>query len=93
MKTRFKLSFGQILMAGPGKAQRALVIAVQPIPSAPGWLNAILAVEDGSMVTKAINQVDFDLSQHHLVSLVETDDLRAAPVLYGPDGRLTVNRG
>jgi hypothetical protein len=88
-KKRFKLSFGGIEIAGLGLngKQRALIIAVSQIPGVQGWLNAVLAVEDGSMQVKAITQIDFDLSQHNLVALVEVEGERAAPVLYTPDGK------
>lgn len=87
-KKRFKLSFGQIEVEGPGfRKQRALVIAVSQIPGVQGWLNAVLAVEDGSMQVKPITEIAFELSKHNLVALVEVEGERAAPIIYTPDGK------
>lgn len=87
-KKRFKLSFGQVRVAGPdGHQQRALVLAVQEQPGVKGWVQAILACEDGSMQVKMIPRVDFELSKRDLVALVEIEGERAAPVLYAADNK------
>lgn len=89
-KKRFKLSFGQIEVAGAdgfGSKQRALVLAVQEQPGVKGWVQAVLAVEDGTMQVKMIPRVDFELSKRNLVALVEVEGERAAPVLYAADNK------
>ena len=83
-KKRFKLTFRQIDVGGPGGSQRALVIAVGPSPL-KGWLTAVLAVEDGSMQQKIISQQQFDLSARHEVVMIEIEGERAAPVIYTPE--------
>ncbi len=88
-RKRFKLSFGEVQVAGPGLSgrQRALIIAVSELPGVKGWVQAVLAVEDGSMQVKMIPQVDFELSKSNLVALVEVEGERAAPVLYAADNK------
>jgi hypothetical protein len=83
-KKRFKLTFRQIDVGGPGGTQRALVIAVGPSPL-KGWLTAVLAVEDGSMQQKIISQQQFDLSARHEVVMMEVEGELAAPVIYTPE--------
>lgn len=87
--SRFKLSFGQTEVAGAGLArkQRALIIAVSEIPGVQGWVNAVLAVEDGSMQVKPIPTIDFEMSKRRLVALVEVEGERAAPVIYTADNK------
>jgi hypothetical protein len=81
-KKRFKLTFRQIMVHGPVFAkQRALIIAVGPTP-VKGWLQAVLACEDGTMMQKAISMPEFELSAKSEVVLVEVEGERAAPVLY-----------
>lgn len=80
-KRRFKLTFRSTEVAGPEGLQRALIIAVAPTP-VKGWLQAILAVEDGSMQQKAISQADFDLAERKQCTLLEVEDERAPPILY-----------
>jgi hypothetical protein len=83
-KKRFRLSFGSTEVYGPGLSgkQRALIIAVSSVPGVNGWVQAVLACEDGSMQVKTISQIQFDLSQRDLVVLAEVDGERAAPVIY-----------
>lgn len=79
---RFKLTMRSTEVHGPGGGmQRALIIAVAPTP-VKGWLQAVLAVEDGSMQQKAISVADFELAERKLVVLIEAPDERAAPILY-----------
>lgn len=90
-RKRFKLSFGQVHVAGPDGKQRALVIAVQELPGVKGWVQAVLACEDGTMQVKMIPNVDFELSKRDLVALVEVEGERAAPVIYAADGKPAVS--
>ena len=84
-KKRFKLTFRKTEVHGPGGAmQRALIIAVGGSPM-KGWLQAILACEDGSMQQKVISQADFDLAAKKEVTLMEVEDQPAPPVIYGAD--------
>jgi hypothetical protein len=84
-RKRFRLSFGQTEVAGgsglSGK-QRALIIAVSNVPGQNGWVEAVLAVEDGSMQVKTISRMQFERSQFNLVALMEVEGERAAPVIY-----------
>lgn len=83
-KKRFKLTFRSTEVHGPGGTiQRALIIAVSGSPL-KGWLQAVIACEDGSMQQKVISQADFDLGggPHKLVALLEVEGERAAPVIY-----------
>lgn len=80
-KKRFKLSFRSTEVDGPGGAmQRALIIAVSPSP-VKGWLQAMLACEDGSMQTKLISQIEFDASERRITAMIEIEE-EARPVLY-----------
>lgn len=81
MAKRFKLTFRQIDVVGPDGLQRALVIAVAPSPL-KDWLQAVLAVEDGSMQQKMISKPQFDLSARHEVVMIEAPDERAPSVIY-----------
>lgn len=82
-RTRFKLTFRQIMVRGPqGLAQRALIIAVGDIPGQRGWLQAILACEDGTMTQKAITLIEFELSAKNEVTMMEADGEAARPALY-----------
>lgn len=81
-KKRFKLTFRQIMVHGPAFAkQRALIIAVGPTP-VKGWLQAVLACEDGTMMQKAISVPEFELSAKSEVVMIEAEGEHAAPVLY-----------
>lgn len=81
-KKRFKLTFRSTEVHGPGGAmQRALIIAVSGSPL-KGWFQAVIACEDGSMQQKVISQADFELGAHKLVTLLEVEGERAAPVIY-----------
>jgi hypothetical protein len=81
-KKRFKLTFRSTEVHGPGGTmQRALIIAIGGSPL-KGWLQAIIACEDGSMQQKVISQADFDLGEKKLVALLEVEGERAAPVIY-----------
>ena len=81
-KKRFKLTFRQTMVRGPGFAmQRALIIAVGPTP-VKGWLQAVLACEDGTMMQKAISIPEIELSAKTEVVMMEAEGERAAPVLY-----------
>lgn len=72
------------MVRGPrGLAQRALIIAVGPIPGQSGWLQAILACEDGTMTQKAITLIEFELASKNEVTVMEADGETAAPALYG----------
>jgi hypothetical protein len=84
---RFKLSFGQISIAGPNGPQRALILAVQEQPGVKNWVQAVLAIEDETMQIKMIPRIDFELSKRDLVALVEVEGERAAPVLYTADNK------
>lgn len=86
-KSRFKLTFRSTEIHGPDNAmQRALIIAVSPT-QVKDWLQAILACEDGTMITKMISTADFALSERKLVPMLEIEG-EAAPVLYTPQGGL-----
>ena len=81
-KKRFKLTFRQTEVHGPGLTkQRALIIAVGSTP-VKGWLQAVLACEDGTMMQKAISIPEFELSAKREVVMIEAEGERAAPVLY-----------
>lgn len=81
-KKRFRLTFRQTMVHGPGLSQqRALIIAVGATP-VKGWLQAVLACEDGTMMQKAISIPDFELAAKSEVALIEVEGERAAPVLY-----------
>jgi hypothetical protein len=82
-KKRFKLTFRQITVHGGGtfRQQRALIIAVSPT-QVKGWLQAVLACEDGTMMQKMISIPEFELSERSEVALVEVEGERAAPVIY-----------
>jgi hypothetical protein len=81
-KKRFKLTFRSTEVHGPESTmQRALIIAIGGSPL-KGWLQAIIACEDGSMQQKVISQADFDLGEKKLVALLEVEGERAAPVIY-----------
>lgn len=83
-KKRFKLTFRTTEVHGPGGAlQRALIIAVAGSP-VKGWMQAVLACEDGSMQQKMISQQDFDLSARKEVVMIEAEDERAPSILYTP---------
>ena len=83
-KKRFKLTMRATETHGPGGAmQRALIIAVAPGPI-KGWLQAVLACEDGTMMEKPISQQDFDLSARKLVTLLEVEGEQAPPIIYTP---------
>ena len=81
-RKRFKLTFRQIMVHGPGFAnQRAVIIAVGPTP-VKGWLQAVLACEDGTMMQKAISIPEFELSAKTEVVMIEAEGELAPPVLY-----------
>jgi len=80
-KARFKLSFRQTEVWAGGEKRRALILAVSPTPMR-GWLQAILAVDDGSMQQKAISIPDFELAERHTVALIEADEVAAPTVNY-----------
>lgn len=84
-KKRFKLTFRQTDVAGPGGLQRALIIAVAPSPL-KDWLQAVLAVEDGTMQQKIISKAQFELSARHEVVMIEAPDERAPGVIYTETG-------
>lgn len=77
-KQRFKLTFRQIMVG----TQRALVIAIAPIPGQAGWLQAVLALENGRMVQKPITQIEFDLAAQNEITMMEADGEAAPPVPY-----------
>lgn len=84
-KKTFKLTMRSTEVAGPGGGlQRALIIAVGPSP-VKGWMPAVLATEDGGMIQKMISDQDFELAARKLVTLVEIEGERAAPILYLPN--------
>ena len=84
-RNQFKLSMRQIHVGAPGgMLQRALVIAVAPVPGMPGWLRSMLACEDGSMQEKIISTAQFEESAGRVVTLLECEGERAAPVIYTP---------
>lgn len=86
LKRRFKLTFGQVELAGVGGKQRGLLIAVANT-GVQGWLQAVIAAEDGSMQQKMITVMEFEVSKRHQVCLVEADDEQAPSVLYTPDNQ------
>lgn len=77
-KIRFKLTFRQIMVG----TQRALVIAIAPVPGQSGWLQAVLALENGKMIQKPITQIEFDIAARHEVTMMEADGEAAPPVAY-----------
>ncbi len=84
-KKRFKLSFRSTEVHGPGgETQRALIFATGPCP-VKGWIQVILALEDGGMMQKVISQQDFDLAARKEIVMLEVEGERAAPVIYGAD--------
>lgn len=79
---RFKLTFRSTqVRGGPTGMQRALIIAVGATP-VKGWLQAVLALEDGNMMQKAISIPEFELSAKTEVVMIEAPDERAPGVLY-----------
>lgn len=86
LKRRFKLTFFQIELAGISGKQRGLIIAVANT-GVQGWLQAVIAAEDGSMQQKMISVVEFEVAKRHEVCLVEADDERGPSVLYTPDNK------
>lgn len=84
-KSRFKLTFRQIMVGSRQimvEAQRALVIAVAPIPGQTGWLQAVLALENGHMMQRPITKLEFDLSARNEVVMMEVEDQEAPSVPY-----------
>lgn len=81
-KKRFKLTFRQIMVNGPGfTQQRALIIAVAPSP-VNGWMQAVLACESGTMMQKMISTLQFEASARAEVTMIEAEGELAPPVLY-----------
>lgn len=81
-KTPFKLTFRQMeIFGGPKGRQRALIIAVAPMPQ-PGWMRAVLACEDGNMQTKAIHRMEFEQAEKTQVTLHEVEDVAAPSIIY-----------
>jgi len=81
-RKRFKLTFRTIDVHGPaGLKQRALIIAVGATP-VKGWLQAVLACEDGTMMQKAISVPEFELAERRETVMIEAPDERAPTVLY-----------
>jgi hypothetical protein len=82
-KKRFKLTFRMILVRnGWNKVQRAIIIAVAPIPGQKAWIQAILALEDGNMTQKPISVAEFELASRNEITMMEADGEAAAPTLY-----------
>jgi len=80
---RFKLTFRSIEIWGADFAkQRAVIIAVAPT-QVSGWLQAVLACDDGTMRQKMISVPEFELAAKNEVVMMEVEGERAAPVLYG----------
>ena len=80
---RFKLTFRSIsIRTGLFGMQRALIIAVSPIPGQKGWIQAILACEDGNMIQKPITIIEFEMAARSEVAMVEAAGESAAPALY-----------
>lgn len=71
-----------------GKPMRALVLAVsEMVPPDPLWVNAGLALENGTSVMKPIRREALIRGQREPVTLVEAGrDFKGAPTLYRPDG-------
>jgi len=80
-KKRFKLTFRTITVPRGLGTQRALIIAVGPTP-VKGWLQAVLALEDGNMMQKAISVPEFELSAKNETVMIEAPDEQAPVVLY-----------
>lgn len=84
LKRRFKLTFNQLELAGVGGNQRGLIIAVANT-GVTGWLQAVIAAEDGSMQQKMISVAEFEVAKRHQVCLVEVDNERGPSVIYTPE--------
>jgi len=77
-KIPFKLTFRQIMVG----SQRALVIAIAPVPGQSGWLQAVLALENGKMIQKPITQIEFDIAARHEVTMMEGNGEAAPSIAY-----------
>lgn len=82
-RKRFKLAFRSTEVHGPGgEMQRALIIAVSQPAGVKGWLEAVLALENGGLLQKMISIPDFELAARKEITLLEVEGEQAAPVLY-----------
>lgn len=85
MRRRFRLSFRCTdVYSSPSEKQRALIIAVGPHPMR-GWVQAILALEDGGFLSKPISEEEFKLAGRCEVTMMEVEDMKAQPIIYSAD--------
>lgn len=82
MKTRFKVSYQCLQLEENGKPVRAIIVTSNELVG-QNCLQCLLFLETGHFVETIVTKMQFEMSKHNLVTLLEVEDERAPLIVAG----------